>query len=222
MKKKLLFVLLLVLAFTVNVNAANKVVKEGESDFNSFKTEYQKGIQKVNINSTGTVTLYGYSSCRTGSCVYKYANTSQDFKEVLQKAVVCTGGEKYIVYQSTGGADGYKTSNSENFVGEVYWSEDFSVTCTNTSSGNTVTLNNINQEQTTVSNSGSNSNNNNNNNNDEYNSSNTTNNENQGVETYYIILGIVGVVTYLLSIVIKKQNLFKKVWFSIKNDISYL
>lgn len=193
MKRIMLFIVMFI-ALTINVSAANKVVKPEDTDFNSFKAEYEKSIQKSTVNGSGIVTLYGYSSCQTGSCVYKYANAYQDFKEVLKQAVVCSGGEKYIIPQTTGGADGYKTNNSENYVGEVYWSEDFNITCTNNSSSSAVILNNSNQ----TSNGG-------------FNSSNTTVNESQGVGTYYIILAIVGLITYLLTIVVKKQNLFKKV-----------
>lgn len=202
MKKIMLFIMLMMFVFTINVNAANKVVKPEDSEFNSYKTQYEKGIQKSTINGSGIITLYGYSSCQTGSCTYKYANINQDFKEVLKQAVVCSGGEKYIIYQTTGGADGYKSSNSANYSGEVYWSEDFSITCTNTSTSSTVTLNNSTAQPTTQASNGS----------GDYGSSGgTTTNEDQGVETYYIILGIVGIITYLLTIVIKKQNLFKKV-----------
>lgn len=204
MKRLMLLIMLVMFTFTLNVSAANKVVKQGETDFSSFKAQYEKGIQKTNISTSGTITLYGYSSCQTGSCTFKYTNTSQDFKEVLKQAVVCTGGENHIIYQTTGGADGYKASNSENYVGEVYWSEDFSITCTNTSSSSTITLNNSPEQPTTDSNNTGGSNGN-------YTSSTTTNNESQGVETYYIILGIVGILTYLLTILVKKQNLFKKV-----------
>jgi len=199
MKKIMLFIVMF-LMITINVNAANKVVKPEDNEFSSFRSQYQNGIQKSTINGSGTITLYGYSSCQTGSCTFKYANTSQDFKEVLKQAVTCSNGEKYIIYQTTGGADGYKASNSENYVGEVYWSEDFSITCTNTATSSTVTLNNTNVQPTTQPS-----------NIDGITSAGTTTNENQGVETYYIILGIVGIVTYLLTIVIKKQNLFKKV-----------
>lgn len=200
MKKIMLFVITLIISCTLNVNAANKVVKSEDSDFSSFKTQYQKGIQKSTINGSGTITLYGYSSCQTGSCSYKYANISQDFKEVLKQGVVCSGGEKYIKYQPSGGADGYKSDNSEDYIGEVYWSEDFSITCTNTLTDGAVTLNtNIGQPTTQPSNI------------DGITSAGTTTNEDQGVETYYIILGIVGIITYFLTILVKKQNLFKKV-----------
>ena len=195
MKKIMLFIMLIMLGFTINVNASNKVVKPEESEFSSYKAQYDKGIQKSTINGSGIITLYGYSSCRTGSCSYKYANTNQDFKEVLKQAVVCSGGEKYIIYQTTGGADGYKTSNSANYSGEVYWSEDFSITCTDTSSSSTIPLNNSNEIKTTQP----------------ITSADPINPEDTGVETYYIILGIVGLITYLLTIVVKKQNLFKKV-----------
>ena len=201
----LLIVFVVMFSLTINVNAENKVVEEGNSEFNNYKTQYNKGIQKTTINSSGTITLYGYSSCEPGNCSYKYSNTSQDFKEVLKQSVSCSGGEKYINYYKSGAADGFKENNSQNYDGEVYWSEDFTIVCTNTSSSNTIPLSNVpNQPTTEPSTQPSGSN--------EYPSSGgTTENESQGVETYYIILGIVGIITYLLTVVVKKQNLFKKV-----------
>lgn len=196
--KKMLLLILLTFG-SVNVFAANQVAKSDDANFNTLKTQYNKGIQKTTINGSGIVTLYGYSSCQTGSCAYKYANTNKDFKEVLKEAVSCAGGEKHIIYQTTGGADGYKDSNSENYVGDVYWSEDFNITCTNTQTTTTVQLENTVTEE---SNTGSG---------DGYTSSDTTENDSKGVETYYIILTIVGLITYFITRVIKKQNLFKNI-----------
>lgn len=203
MKKNLLLIILIsIMCFTLNVNAANTIAFEGQSNFNTLKAQYNKGIQKTSINSTGTVTLYGYSDCDSSGCSYKYSNTSTDYKEVLKSSVTCTGGEKYIVYQPTGGADGYKDSNSADYTGEVYWSEDFDVTCKSTSESGAIEISNT---TTGGTNTGASSSGNG------YSSSTTTDPSNTGVETYYIVLGIVGIITYVLMRTVKKHNLFKNI-----------
>lgn len=215
MKKNLLLIILIsIMCFTLNVNAANTIAKEGDTEFNTLKTQYNKGIQKTSINGTGIVTLYGYSSCDSSGCTYKYSNTSSDYKEVLKSSVKCTGGEKYIIYQTTGGADGYKESNSANYTGEAYWSEDFSVTCTNTQSSSTITLSNTGGTSSGGSSSGGTSGSTSSSSGStgsEYNSSTTTESKETGVETYYIVLGTVGIITYAVMRIVKKQNLFKNI-----------
>ena len=201
MKKILFIILITLITNTLSVNAANESVEKGKSGYDSLIAQYNKGIQTINVNGHGIVTLYGYSDCSSSPCDYKYSNTSADFKEVLKSSIKCTNGEKYIIYQDQGITDAWYKSG-ENFTGEAAWSEDFDITCTNTSTSNsnTLTLNNANNQQATQSS-----------NNGNITSADTTTNEDQGVETYYIILGIVGIITYLLTIVVKKQNLFKKV-----------
>ena len=117
----------------------------------------------------------------------------RDYKEVLKQSITCSNGKKYIAYQST--SEVKKDEAEDNFTGDMYWSENFDIVCTNIPTGDYVEAGNGN----------------NNNNNNGYNSSQTTENEKQGVETYYIILGVVGLVAYLVSTIVKKQNLFKKV-----------
>lgn len=210
MKKNLLLIILIsIMCFTLNVNAAGTVAEEGSENFNNLKTQYNKGIQTIEVNGNEIITLYGYSKCDGSTCTYKYANASTDYKEVLKSSITCTGGEKYIVYQSAGSVDGYKESNNKKYTGEVYWSEEFSVTCTNTSTTGAITLStdssNTGSSTTGTSNTGSSSSGNG------YSSSTTTENPKQGVETYYIVLGIVGIITYVLMRTVKKHNLFKNI-----------
>lgn len=216
--KKFMFVLLMIFMFGLglNVDAANEVATEDSSNYSSLQTQYNKGVQTTTINGSGTVTLYGYSSCTSSGCDYTYAKKSSDFKEVLRTSVVCSGGEGYITYQVTGGADGYKTSNSAGYTGNAYWSEDFIVTCTNDStSGNVEKLENSNAGNNGGSTNEDNSNGGNTNSGtssgSEYDSSSTVDSEETGVETYYIVLGIVAIITYVSMVVIKKYNLFKNI-----------
>lgn len=205
MKKMILFILIMMFVFVANANATNSTAFPGSDDYSTFEANYKKGIQPVTINSRGQVTLYGYSNCQSGSCTYKYSNTSPDFKEVLAQTVKCAGGEKDIAYSDSGGGDGYKNDNKENYIGEVYWTADFDVVCTSTPGAGTI------QIQQTVNNDGSGSSLGSGGSGSDYGSSSNIQQDSYGVETYYVILVIVGILTYLLTIVIKKQNLFKKV-----------
>lgn len=200
MKKIVILLIVLFIGF-LNVNADGAtVITEAQSEiypteYENLKKNYEKGTNFTkSINGSGKVTLYGFSDCDESGCSYKYSNTSSNYKEVLKKVIKCSNGEKNITYAITGGADGYKENNSSKFVGKAYWSEEFVITCTSdTNDKSTVTLDN----NTSSGN--------------EYDSSQTTTNPDQGVETYYIVLGIIGVFTYIAMLTIKKLNLFKNV-----------
>ena len=218
--KKVIFSIITLLMFTLTVNAGSPkycqaTTSNGSCDssdslnneFFQFKSEYDKGIQTNSISSKGSIVIYGYSKCNNGSCTYSYVGGHSDYKEVLKKSVKCTGGEKYINFQQVSQVK--KDQADDNYTGEMYWNEDYEITCTNTSSSNTVELSNS-------VNTGSSNNSNNinsggsNNSSNEYDSADTTDPSNTGVETYYIILAVVGIITYAISVIIKKQNLFKK------------
>lgn len=206
MKKIMLFVISFIMfSFTINVNAISTAAKEGEDNYDSLLAEYNKGIQKINVTGTQTITLYGFSECSSSGCSYTYSKTSNDFKEVLKKTIICNNGEKYIKYQDMKNSNIFYKSGLENdqrVTGKIAWSEDFSITCTNSQTPEAVQVDNPTSSGGTSS-GGSNI--------DNITSAGTTTNEDQGVETYYIILGIVGIITYFLTIIVKKQNLFKKV-----------
>ena len=205
MKKIMLFVIMLsMLIFAQNVSAANAAARENEDGYSSLLAEYNKGIQTINVSGHQIITLYGYSECSSSGCDYTYSKTSSDFKEVLKKAIKCTNGEKYIIPQYMDNTEMYYKSgidsSEQRITGRVAWSEDFDIACTNTPTSGALQVNNPNNQQTTQPS-----------NIDGITSAGTTTNEDQGVETYYIILGIVGIITYFLTILVKKQNLFKKV-----------
>lgn len=44
-----------------------------------------------------------------------------------------------------------------------------------------------------------------------YNSSSTVNNESTGINTYFVVLGLVGVISYIFMMCVKKYNLFKNI-----------
>lgn len=44
-----------------------------------------------------------------------------------------------------------------------------------------------------------------------YNSSSTVNNESTGINTYFVVLGLVGLISYLFMMCVKKYNLFKNI-----------
>ena len=196
--KKIVLLIICFILMTFNVEAAGDVQKPGDPNFEDYKSQYQKGLTTITITSGSNqiVSIPGYSSCDSTGCSYKYMNYSTDYKEVLKNIIKCSGGEKYINIQQAGSVDGFKSDNKANYVGEVYWLEEFGVNCTSSSSSSAITLN-------TQSSGGSTT--------GDYSSSNTTTNPNQGVETYYIILGLVGVISYFGMIVTKKFNLFKNV-----------
>lgn len=212
--KKVIIAIISIMCFTISVNAAATYsYNVGSTEYNNLETQYNKGIQKTNINSEGFVTLYGFSSCvKDGKCEYKYAKTSSDYKEVLKSSVTCTGGQKHISVDLTGPISGFKTDNADNHDGKVYWSEEFYVKCYDIKNSNTLTLNNEvspgGQIDGGTSNGGTSSNGSAT---GEYGSSTTTENSGTGVETYYIVLGIVGIISYVIMNVVKKQNLFKNI-----------
>ena len=205
--KKIVFLVIMLFMFSISVDAGSRKIchsttSDGfcdssdslNNEFFQFQTEYNKGIQTNSISSSGKIVIYGYSKCNNGNCSYSYVGNTTDYKEVLKKSVKCNNGEKYITFQVSSYAP--KDTADDNYTGDMYWNEDYDIVCTNNSSSSTVELSNAN--------SGSSSN-------GGYNSSTSTENPEQGVETYYIILGLAAIITYVISIVIKKQNLFKKI-----------
>lgn len=240
MKKGIINIVLIVISmFMININvyAANAGSAAGTTLYNELKSNYDKNkssLSKTSINNSGMVTLYGYSSCNGSSCSINYMGISSKVEEALAKAVTCSNGEKYINYQNTGtgGATDFMEDNKAELNGDAYWSVDYQVTCTTTNTGSS------NVELTNTSNSGTNSGNNTTNNgsnsstnsgsnttnngsnstasstnttNTNYNTSSTTNNENTGVNTYFVVLGLVAIISYVFMLCVKKYNLFKNI-----------
>ena len=206
MKKKIFILSLLMIglaSINVHVNAANSyATSSSDATYNTLVSGYNNNkITKTSISTSGTVTLFGYSNCNGTSCTYHYAGNITTFEEALKKSVVCTGGEKYISYQSTGegGKKDFMTDNKAAHNGDVYWSEDYYVTCTSNSGENTVQLENTVDTNTDVTIE------------QDYNSSTTVKNEQTGVNTYFVVLGIVAIISYGFMVLTKKFNLFKKI-----------
>lgn len=226
MKKRIFNIILLIVSmFMININvyAANAGSSEaGTTLYNELKSNYDKNkssLSKTSINGSGMVTLYGYSSCNGSSCSINYMGISSKVEEALAKAVTCSNGEKFINYQNTGtgGATDFMEDNKAELNGDAYWSVDYQVTCTTTNTGSSnVELSNTSNSST---NSGSNTTNNGSNStassttttNTNYNTSSTTNNENTGVNTYFVVLGLVAIISYVFMLCVKKYNLFKNI-----------
>lgn len=207
MRKRFLISILVValLGVKLEVNADNTYAPSGAANYDTLKNGYNNNtLSKVNVSSANaTVTLYGKSECSGSSCTYNYAGSYKNFKDALSKAVVCSNGEKYISYQSTGegGKTNYMEDNKANYTGTVYWSEDYYVTCTNTSSGDTIIETNNDTTNTTITTTTT----------KVYSGSTTTNNPQTGVNTYFIVLGLVAVISYVFMVIVKRFNLFKKI-----------
>lgn len=223
------------LGLVINVYAEGaNAPSSDDPDYEVLKPNFEKGIQTSNVSTSEWVTLYGKSVCNGTTCTIEYAGQYSNFEDLLKRSVVCTNGESNITYQSgSSGKTQYTESNEAKFNGTVYWSEDYYVTCTSTSTGNsTITLDNTNKNDTTNNNTNNNNSSNNNSNsnsantnvdnntnnnnnsnstNNEYNSSTTVDNPEQGVTTYFIVLGIIAIISYIAMIFIKKFNLFKSV-----------
>lgn len=207
MRKKLLISLVVValLGVKLEVSADNAYATSADSNYNTLKNGYNNNIlSKVNVSSSNaTVTLYGMSDCSGSSCTYNYAGSNKNFKDALSQAVVCSNGEKYISYQITGegGKTNYMEDNKANYTGTVYWSEDYYVTCTtNSNSGDVIETSNDTTTTTTTTTTTK-----------VYSGSTTTENPQTGVNTYFIVLGIIAVVSYGFMVIVKKNNLFKKI-----------
>ena len=228
MKKKIINIILIIISmFMININvyAANTGTGEaGTTLYNELKSNYDKNkssLSKTSINGSGMVTLYGYSSCNGSSCSINYMGVSSKVEEALAKAVTCSNEEKYINYQNTGtgGATDFMEDNKAKLNGDAYWSVDYQVTCTTSNTGSS------NVELSNTSNSGNNSSSDNTDNgsngtasstttttsSSNYNTSTTTNNENTGVNTYFIVLGLVAIISYIFMLCVKKYNLFKNI-----------
>ncbi len=238
MYKKILMILIIIvgfISFKFDVFAINTSAKQGETNFDAFKSEFDKGIVQKNISSPSTeVVLYGKSECVSGgNCTYQYqgVNVGDSHEVVLGKMIRCANGETSIDAQDGGsGGVAYKGSNSENYNGTVYWTETYYVTCISNQNNNSIGVNDNTSNNSTNNNdttTDTNTSNNTSNQTDDdiqdstddtddnedsnYNSSSTEESPKTGVTTYYIILILVALVTYLIMLVIKKFNLFQKI-----------
>lgn len=186
--------------------------RDASSDYkktwDSLEANYKKGIINETISGTKYVLIYGKSTCSKGTCTISYANSSTyTNKDVLARSIKCQNGEKYISYQQSG--SGKITSETSN----AYWSEEYQVVCSSEGKGTYVEL---------VDNDNSNGNNDNSSsgttnttttttNSSNYNSSSTVNQEQTGVTTYFVVLGLVALISGIFMMCVKKYNLFKNI-----------
>lgn len=203
--------------FAINVNAASSPAycehdlsqscSNPTSDYTSKKSSFESGLKKYNITSSDTITLYGKSECNGTSCSLSYADRITDFEEAIAKSVTCTNGEKYVTYQNAGGGKSdYNTTNTAKLTGTAYWDEDYLITCTTNSTGtSTISIDETTNSNNTNTNTGNTSTNNG------YDSSTTVDSENTGVSTYFVVLGLVAIISYSFMLSVKKFNLFKKI-----------
>ena len=201
MKRILKIMLFCIIFMNVNVYAAyhTPFVDNGEStDTDGLKAKYNSSLIKTEISEANSeVVLYGKSVCNGSSCTLTYAaSNNSSFKDALAKAVTCTNGEKYIAYQFAGSVnEDCKTDNKAKLNGTAYWDEGYGVTCTNTNSGSSIVTLNTDVSTTTTS----------------YQTASTVNNEQTGVNTYFIVLGIVAIISYVFMLCVKRFNLFKNI-----------
>lgn len=212
MKNKILMMFILMLSFiglSINANALGESAEENEANFSNLKTKFDSGMSTITVNDKETVTLYGKGACNGSTCTVEYAGQYSKFEDALKQYIKCSNGSNTISYKegSSGKTGLYDLTNSQDgYSGTVYWSEDYEVSCTSSYGSNSnITLNN--SDGTDIenpTNGGTSSN-------GGYDSSTTVKNEQTGVSTYFGILGVVALVSYVAMIFIKKFNLFKSI-----------
>lgn len=217
----LIIVLIGFIGFRINVNA-----EAGSGD--EFKSYFDKGIQKIEVSGSKMVTIYGKSVCNGSTCKVEYVGQYSNFEDVLKHSVVCTNGEKHIIYQagSSGKTGLYDATNSqEGFNGTIYWGEEYQVTCTTKSTGDDV----VELEKPTSGNTGGTSTGGDttggstggsttggtstggSTGSDSTGGNGTVDNPQTGVNTYFVVLGLVAIISYVGMVCIKRFNLFKNI-----------
>ena len=147
MKKvlSLLITLISCLGLVINVNADTFVgaaTSSEDDNYSTLKSGFDKGITTTNVSTSEWITLYGKSTCNGTTCTIEYAGQYSKFEDVLKRSVVCSNGETNITYQSgsSGKRSEYDETNGAKFNGTVYWNEQYYVTCTSTSTGNSTII----------------------------------------------------------------------------------
>lgn len=226
MKNKLFILTIIsIVIFSLNfsvVNAASEgadSVNDDKTVFDRLKSEYQKNssaLTTFTVTNTEIITLNGYSKCNGSSCTVQYMGISSDFKDALARVVKCSNGENYINYQIAGPGGGvdYMEDNKAKLNGEAYWTSEYSVTCTSSSTGATAVQLSSDSKTSSSSNSSSSSTttaSSTTTTSSGYSSATTTDNQKTGVSTYFMVLGFVAVISYIFMICVKKYNLFKNI-----------
>lgn len=200
MKRIFIMCLLMIglVAFSLDVKAEATNADPGDDNYSTLQSAYNNGIVNNNVSGSGTVTIYGKAECNGSSCTISYVEGITDIKSVLKQSVVCTDGKQYIDYTalSQGSAQYVEGDSFPN--GTSYFSDEFYVTCVESGA---VNLENTVEQETNTGNSNS----------GQYGDATTVENEQTGVNTYFIVLGLVAVISYGFMVFVKKFNLFKKI-----------
>lgn len=214
----------------VNKPSATCITDEKKSSFStqydSLKTQYDGGGKKYTLTKETLIEIYGRTD---SSGNITYAGNKSNLNSAIANVVTCSGGENYLKYTQYGyGSKDCKTGG--------YWKDVYSVTCTSNSTstdnstvidkstGNVVSGGNNSSgsgssstgsgSSTTGSGSGTSSGSGTGSSSSSgsgYNSSSTVNNESTGINTYFVVLGLVGVISYIFMMCVKKYNLFKNI-----------
>ena len=195
MKKILILSVIMIslVAVRLNVNAAATNADPGDDNYSTLQSNYSNGITTTNVNGNDWVTVYGKAVCNGTTCSISYAN-SLNLEKVLSKSGNCANGEKYINYTLGSTGNSPYVEEGEKISGTGYFSEEYYVTCTSDNGNGSVQLENQVSNNTNVgTNDG------------------TVDNPQTGVNTYFVVLGIVAIISYSFMLLTKKFNLFKKI-----------
>ena len=197
MKKILILSVIMIslVAVRLNVNAAATNADPGDENYSTLQSNYTNGITTTTVNGNEWDTVYGKAVWNGTTCSISYAN-SLNLEKVLSKSVKCSNGEKYINYTLGSTGNSPYVEEGEKINGTGYFSEEYYVTCTSDNGNGSVQLENQVSNNTNVgTNDG------------------TVDNPQTGVNTYFVVLGIVAIISYSFMLLTKKFNLFKKIWF---------
>ena len=195
MKKILILgvIMISLVAVRLNVNAAATNADPGDENYSTLQSSYTNGITTTTVNGNDWVTVYGKAVCNGTTCSISYTN-SLNLEKVLSKSVKCSNGEKYITYTLGSTGNSPYVEEGEKINGTGYFSEEYYVTCTSDNGNGSVQLENQVSNNTNVgTNDG------------------TVDNPQTGVNTYFVVLGIVAIISYGFMVLTKKFNLFKKI-----------
>ena len=195
MKKILILgvIMISLVAVRLNVNAAATNADPGDENYSTLQSNYTNGITTTTVNGNDWVTVYGKAVCNGTTCNISYAN-SLNLEKVLSKTVKCSNGEKYINYTLGSTGNSPYVEEGEKISGTGYFSEEYYVTCTSDNGNGAIQV-----EQEVSSNTNVDTN------------DGTVDNPQTGVNTYFVVLGIVAIISYSFLLLTKKVNLFKKI-----------
>ena len=195
MKKILILgvIMISLVAVRLNVNAAATNADPGDENYSTLQSNYTNGITTTTVNGNDWVTVYGKAVCNGTTCNISYAN-SLNLEKVLSKSVKCSNGEKYINYTLGSTGNSPYVEEGEKISGTGYFSEEYYVTCTSDNGNGAIQV-----EQEVSSNTNVDTN------------DGTVDNPQTGVNTYFVVLGIVAIISYSFMLLTKKFNLFKKI-----------